>query len=171
VPINNNVVQRAPATQYDGTNSSEILAASSVGAEIVSEEDDVLVISTTYLGTSTYHVGDWITVSGGKIASEDFEAQFRIIEDAPTTPDQAAGVSSVPSLVGNAQTTVPVTISPAFPNTSYSVAPVITGGVNLLSSLSVLSTSKISGSQVDVVVKNTGLLTLAGASVLVVAVA
>jgi hypothetical protein len=86
---------------------------------------------------------------------------------APTT---ALGIASVPSLLGSAQTTVQVTIRPTLPNNTYNVAAALSGAVNLLASLSVLSISKVSGSRADVVVRNTGLLTLAGALVVVNAV-
>lgn len=93
-----------------------------------------------------------------------------VVSAALPPPVLAVGVATVPSLLGNTQTTVQVTITPTMPDTSYTAVAVITGGVALLASLSVLSTTKVSGSRVDVVVRNTGLLTLAGASVLVVAV-
>lgn len=88
----------------------------------------------------------------------------------PEPPAIALGVASVPSLLGNTQVTVPVTIKPTLASTSYTPVAVLLGSSSLLATLSVVSTTAVSESQVDVVVQNTGLLTIAGGSVLVAAV-
>jgi hypothetical protein len=85
----------------------------------------------------------------------------------PEPPAIALGVASVPSLLGNTQVTVPVTIKPTLASTSYTPVAVLLGSS---ATLSVVSTTAVSESQVDVVVQNTGLLTIAGGSVLVAAV-
>jgi len=82
----------------------------------------------------------------------------------------ALGIATVPTLLGNSQTTVQVTITPTFADTDYQASAVLTGAVSLLASLSVLSTTVFSASRVDVVVRNTGLLSLSGASCLVAAI-
>lgn len=82
----------------------------------------------------------------------------------------ALGVNSVPTLLGAAQATVQVAIKPTFADTNYQATAVVTGAVNLLASLSVLSVTVVNGTRVDVVVRNTGLLSLSGASVLVSAI-
>jgi hypothetical protein len=82
----------------------------------------------------------------------------------------AAGVNTVPTLGAGASTTVSVTIKPTLPSTSYTVAAFVVGGLNLLGNLQVTGTSVISTSQVNVTVQNTGLLSLGGASVCVIAV-
>lgn len=178
-----NLVQRYYTLQYTGSNSADILEAFQTiwnAADIQSEGGGVLEIQTyAPPGVVTINTDDHIvfqaSASGDQVQAwlspADVSAQFIQVEPLSPTPDQSAGVATIPSLIGNAQTTVSVTLNPAFPDTSYSVASVISGGASLLASLSILSTTKTSGSQVDVVVKNTGLLTLAGASLLVIAVA
>lgn len=82
----------------------------------------------------------------------------------------AAGTNTVPTLGAGASTTVSVTIKPTLPSTSYTVAAFLLGGVNLLGNLQVTGTAVISTSQVNVTVQNTGILSLGGASVCVIAI-
>lgn len=81
------------------------------------------------------------------------------------------GVASVPSLVLAATTTVPVTLVPGFANTSYTAYGQIIGTGVLVNNLAVQSMTNTSGTVVSVVVKNNGLTTLTGASVMVHATA
>lgn len=79
----------------------------------------------------------------------------------------SAGTGAVPSLIANQQTTVQVTLRAAMADTDYEAVAVLIGGVSLLAALSIVSTTVVSATRVDVVVRNTGLITLAGATVLV----
>ena len=81
----------------------------------------------------------------------------------------SVGMAPTPALALGGQATVQVAITPPMPNTSYTVAASVTGGTNVLAALSVLSTTIVSGSRVDVVVKATGILSLGAGQVLVVA--
>lgn len=80
------------------------------------------------------------------------------------------GIATIPSLNAAGQTTVQVTLKPTLASTAYTATAVVTGTVSLLAALSVQSVAAVSGSRADVVVKNTGLVTLAGGQVQVTAV-
>ncbi|MGW3153994.1 hypothetical protein [Streptomyces sp. NPDC001089] len=82
----------------------------------------------------------------------------------------SAGKGTVPTLLASATANVVVTLKPGFADTSYSPAAQVVGGVNLLSALSIQSTTVTTKDTVTVVVKNTGLVSLGGATVLVTAI-
>lgn len=82
----------------------------------------------------------------------------------------AIGVAAVPSL-GAGVTSAPfaVTLRPGMPSAAYTPYAVLVGSVTLLGGLSLISATVVDASTVNVVVKNTALVTLAGGSVLVFA--
>lgn len=86
-------------------------------------------------------------------------------------PDQlGAGTGVVGTLVLNATQTLQVPLQPVLPTTPTNATAVVSGGaVSVLANLQVQSVTPVSGSRVDVVVKNVGVVTIAGATVLVVA--
>lgn len=85
-------------------------------------------------------------------------------------PTLSAGSAAVPTLLGSASAVVAVTLKLGMGSTDYQAVPVLTGAANLLGSLSITATSIVSGTAVNVTVQNTGLLSLTGATVLVVAI-
>lgn len=166
------------AVQYTGSNGSEVDGFCDDWS-FVSESGGVLTLNSLPSGNFTVTTGQWVVSTYGQCQIFANEAAWRAIYidyatkadlGTATMPVTAIGVASVPTLLGATQTTVQVTIRPTLPSTSYSVASAVTGAVNLLASLSVLSTTVVSTSRVDVVVRNTGLLSLTGASVIVTAV-
>lgn len=86
-------------------------------------------------------------------------------------PNQlGAGSGVVGSLVLNATQTIQVPLKPDLGTTPYTATAVVSGGaVSVLANLQVQSVTAVSGSRVDVLVKNVGVATIAGATVLVVA--
>lgn len=83
----------------------------------------------------------------------------------------AAGFGAIPApLIGNATTTIQVTIKPTMPSTAYQAQATLAGSSNILGSLSIQSVTVVSPSRVDVVVKNTGVVSLNGGSVIVYAI-
>lgn len=78
------------------------------------------------------------------------------------------GVAAVPSLIVNQTATLQITISPTMPSTSYTAYSKLFAGISI-TGLTINSTTVVSASRVDVVVQNLGLITLAGANVLVFA--
>ncbi len=81
----------------------------------------------------------------------------------------SVGMAPTPALALGATATVQVPIVPAMPNTTYTASATISGGTNVLANLSVQSTTVVSASRVDVVVKANGILSLGAGQVLVVA--
>lgn len=92
----------------------------------------------------------------------------RIAAAAPA-PTLAVGYAVTPSLGIGASATVNVDMVPALPDSGYNVAVALAGSSQLLGALAILSATVAGSAQVDVVVQNNGLLTLAGATVLVTA--
>lgn len=176
--------------EYDGTNSADLLDFMQTNVPagdgpwyIFNEADGLLEFawdSTTVpqFGYLAVNQGGGLLVAGGvsaqAVGPEWSNFYLPVTSFAPSgvaeNPVLGSGITSVPSLNGGASTTVNVPITPELPDTSYTAAAVLIGGTALLASLTVTSTSKISGAQVDVTVQNTGLLPLSGASVLVAAV-
>jgi hypothetical protein len=88
---------------------------------------------------------------------------------AITNPTLAVGYAVTPSLIIGASATVAVPMVPSLPDAGYNVAVALAGSAQLLGGLAILSATVAGSAQVDVVVQNNGLLTLAGATVLVTA--
>lgn len=86
----------------------------------------------------------------------------------------SGGRAPVPTLVGLATTVIPVELKPPMPDATFAASAFITtngvGGLNLLGTLEVQGCAVVDSSHVNVTVKNTGLVQLAGAYAVVVAV-
>lgn len=192
-----------PAVRYDAGNAAEVIglcmAYPTPNATLTHSIDANGTIKFTM--TNIYdvqevfvRVGEWVLpdVFGGFVpvvlTPERFAAYYmtpeRVVDSNPCRAALAvasragggAGVSGpIPALLGNATTTLRVTLRPTMPSTAaYDVNAFIVGSsTSLLASLSVQSVTKIAEADgtskfVDVVVRNTGLVTLtAGAQVLV----
>jgi hypothetical protein len=79
------------------------------------------------------------------------------------------GYAVTPSLIIGASATVAVPMVPALPDAGYNVAVALAGSSQLLGALAILSATVVDADTVNVVIQNNGLLTLAGATVLVTA--
>lgn len=84
-------------------------------------------------------------------------------------PALAVGYAVTPNLIVGASATVTVPMVPSLPDAGYNVAVALSGSAQLLGALQILSATVVSASSVDVSVRNNGLLTLGGATVLVTA--
>lgn len=82
------------------------------------------------------------------------------------TPVRSVGVAPVGALLLNASTTIPVTLTPAMPDTSYTPHARLFAGISI-TGLQINSVTVVSTSVVDVVVQSVGVATLAGANVMV----
>lgn len=86
----------------------------------------------------------------------------------------AGGQASIPAMTAGQTRVVRVTLKPSLPDVSYSPTGFVTssgvGGLNLLGSIEVQGVAIVDRSNVDVTVKNTGLLSLSGAYANVIAV-
>lgn len=169
-------VHSVEAIQYDGSNDAEVIAAAeafftlvNTGVNFVSGAvvaNEVVITTDQYVMTAIA-VGSWLIRDRTEVYTTT-DAYQNINYDV--TPVVALGIAAVPTLAGSAQATVHVTINPPMPNDNYNAAAVLSGGVGLLSKLSIVSVTVVNESTVDVVVDNTGLLQLSGASVIVNAV-
>lgn len=175
------VVPLNRAVQYDGTNSADIDAAIP-DLTIVSETGGLLTIESNggqhaapvggyFLYNSTGVVYDGIT-------SASFEDTYQVIPEPATVAALEEDLASLPPALGaigaatfgaigpSQNAVVPVTLTPAMPDTDYTIGtPVIFGGTNL-GALTIVSTTVVDTDTVNVTINNGGLVSL-GASVLV----
>lgn len=172
-----------PFMTYDGSNAAAIFSTGSDGQQgtwTYNEDNDILTIRCTY-DVDVYE--EWaapvdgvflLRPSGGiaqGLTPEEFTASYAVVAETWNEPvSNSMGIDDVPTLGANATATVDVELKPAMPNTNYNVAAVVTGGLNVLGNLDILSSTVTDESHVSVVVKNTGLLSLGGGKVLVHAV-
>jgi len=186
----------APVTysiRYTGSNSADI-NIQVPNISIVSEVNGVLTLDVNgnHLPVPT---GDWILFNGnGVSALPDFlyvkewvcNATCSEIAGLPALVDdvsdlgsdvsalagvfvRAVGVAPVPSLLASATANVNVQLQPAMPDASYAAYATLFAGIGI-GALQVNSITVVDVDTVTVVVENTGLLTLAGANVMVHAI-
>lgn len=173
-----NVVEKVGAIQYTGSNSAEIDSLIT-NFDIVSESGGVLTAeSPTGNAVPTINTGNWISYSQGAVVSVQSNTEFNnsyirnaIYSDlAAVSGVLSAGVKECPLLVvGN--TTVSVDLIPAMPSSSYTANAQLFASVSVLSNLAISSVTVVDADTVDVVVNNTGLVSLTGANILVTATA
>lgn len=176
---------RVVSVKYDGTNSALVMTmlgnlGFGGGYTLAVADANHMVCTRVAAPDLEIPVNMWATLSPDSVlqivTESEMLRQYKTLDQmavdlAGATPAVIAiGVGTVPAMLLNAQATVQVTIAPAFANTSYNVATVLSSQTGLLANVSIVSSTKVSGSRVDVVVKNTGLASLAG-TVLVAAVA
>lgn len=176
------VVTTLYAVQYDGTNSSDIIALDEFDFNNASESSGTWSFQSPPDSTSyTFHTGDWVLYAQNQVmqakTNMEFEREYSCNALCPdlevfSTGEQirSMGVAPVPSLVLNASTTVNVTLSPPMPDDSYTAYASKFAGVSI-TDLTINSVTVVDEDTVQVAVQNTGLVTLAGANVLVHAVA
>lgn len=180
-----NAVAKLHAVQYDGTNSGDI-AALDPGFDFNNDTENAGVWTFQSPPDSTLYVvntGNWIVYSQGQVFYVKTENEYdrewdcnitcsdlntTLQESAPTV--QAMGVAAVPALLLSGSANVDVTLQPAMPDSSYTAYASKFAGVSL-TDLQINSVTVVDEDTVTVNVSNVGLLTIAGASVLVHAVA
>lgn len=173
-----NIVERKHAVQYDGTNSGDIDNLFSLNT--ISETGGVWTFESPP-GSSTYvaNTSDWIVFfqnsAYGTFSPTAFDNFFRcnaecddLLNLATGVSVKSVGVAPVPTLLLGGSATVAVQLSPAMADASYSARAFKFAGVSL-TDLSIDSVTVVDADTVNVAVSNVGLLTLAGASVLVTA--
>lgn len=180
-----NAVATLYAVQYDGTNSGDIAALDAFDFNNATESGGTWTFqsppdSTTY----TFHTGDWVLYAQNQVMQSrtniDFLREYscnalcadvEALEALAVTPKvQSMGVAPVPSLILNASTTVTVTLHPAMPDDTYTAYASKFAGISI-TDLVINSVTVVDEDTVQVAVQNTGLVTLAGANILVHAVA
>lgn len=174
----------AKSIQYTGSNSADILAQAP-SIEFVSEEGSVLTLDN--LGrTLILSVNTWIIWKPGivdTLSPTQFSTEWgcaALCDDLATVASdldtavteqfiRAMGIAQVPSLLASGTANVNVQLQPAMPNASYSAYASLFAGISI-TGLQVNSVTVVDADTVTVQVENTGLITLAGASVMVHAI-
>lgn len=192
------IVDKRWAVKYTGSNSAEIDALITQ-FDIVSESGGTLTF-TSNSSNFTATTNQWIVYLQGMVfgvfSQSDFDnffscnascADITTLQSSISSNSSAittlqgqlttvtsglvrsVGVAPVPTLIASASATIQVTITPAMPNTTYNAYPKLFAGISIVG-LQINSTTIVSTTRVDVVVQNVGLVSLAGANVLVYAV-
>lgn len=177
-----NVVSTLLAVQYTGSNSGDIAALDQFDFNNASESAGVWTFqsppdSTTFV----VQTNDWILYAQNqvflRVPNSEFLTNYScnsLCADvealSSATAVRAIGCAPVPSLVLSASTTVAVTLQPAMPDSSYTAYAALFAGISI-TSLQINSVTVVDEDTVNVVVQNVGLVTLAGATVTVHAVA
>lgn len=172
------------ATQYVGTNGTDVLAlvqgitqySGNVWSVISDDATTVTLLEAgpTLSAVWTVTVGQWVVcdMSFGIIAilgADKYAVRYNQISTVVAEAIRDAGsigVANVPALSAGI-IAVPVQIKPAQADTSYVATASLSASASVLGSLSIDSVVKTSGSVVTVTVRNSGLLTLSGAIVIV----
>lgn len=172
-----NIVERRHAVQYDGANSGDIDALFALNT--VSEAGGVWTFESPP-GSSTFtaNTNDWIVYAQNMALATHTPTAFNtfyscnaVCEDveglASGTSVRAAGVAPIPTLtVLNPDATVAVQLTPSMPDAGYTASAYTFAGV-ALGDLEVNSVTVVDADTVNVSVSNTGLVSIAGANVLV----
>ena len=165
--------KKYPSVKYDGTNSSEVLTVyglSGHSCSIVSESGGVLVINDATIGVNfTINSGEWTYIDPADSNQHGETITNTVFSDQFFKTEVSAGIAGVPTLLLSQSATVTVTLKIPFFDTSYTAIAMISGSLNLLGALQINSVTIVDEDTVNVVVQNTGLVTLSGASVVVVA--
>jgi hypothetical protein len=183
-----NVVDTLLGVQYDGTNSADIIALDVFDFNNSSEAAGVWTFQSPPESTVfVVHTGEWILFAQNQVLSRVSDADFNnnyscnvlcsdveplvsAVESLAAGVVRAMGVAAVPSLILNATANVDVTLQPAMADSGYDAYASLFAGVSL-SNLQINSVTVVDQNTVTVAVQNVGLVTLAGASVMVHAVA
>lgn len=186
-----NVVDTLRAVQYDGTNSGDI-AALDPGFDFNNDTEVGGVWSFQSPPDATAHVvptGSWILYGQNQVFYVKTNTEFGLQNDCNITcadldnalegaldglPEgvmvRSFGVAAVPTLLLSTSANVDVQLQPAMPDTNFTAYASKFAAVSLVD-LAINSVTIIDNDTVRVNVSNTGLITLAGASVTVHAVA
>lgn len=186
-----NIVTALTAVQYDGTNSSDIVALDP-GFTLNNQTEVGGVWSFNSPPDSTFYTvdtNDYIVFGQNQVfyvwTPAEYELQYQCnitCEDLDAALSgalaevpggemiRAYGVGAVPTLLLSTSADVDVTLQPAMPDTSFTAYANKFASVSLVD-LAINSVTIIDEDTVRVNVSNTGLVTLAGASVSVHAVA
>lgn len=173
-----NVINSMRAVQYDGTNSSDIIALDEFNFDNSSEANGVWSFQSPPESTLfVVQTNDWILYTQNQVmlrsSPNEFASQYScntLCEDVAAPAAQAIGVAPIPELAPDATADVDVTLQPALADSLYDAYAQTFAGVSL-ADLAVTSVTVVDEETVTVGVHNTGLQTLAGATVLVHAVA
>ena len=171
--------RRVECIQYTGSNGADVVALlnaiqtntvwtvkSQSGASVILTPGSSMLMLNDY----TVPMNNWMVCAPGvgvvEIATDARYKSAYITQNDITTPRYGGlGLMSLPGL-STGQAPFDVTIRPTQPDMNYRAESFLSGSLNLLGTLSIVSTTKKNESTVTVVVKNTG-LAVTGAALLV----
>lgn len=163
--------------QYNTANSSEIVTFLETYGEdwyVVSEAAGILTLNIVGdpIPNMVVNNTEWIVLLGPLNGQNPFDVSAITVaefNDAYFKVEMSGGWGSVPSLLLSQSTTVDVTLKLPFFDTNYSAIAFISGGLSLIGNLQITSITVIDEDTVRVGIQNTGLVTLSGANVGVLA--
>lgn len=179
------VVPRNRAVLYDGTNSGDIDALITDFA-IISESGGSIVIESGG-GQHTCPIGGFFVFNEAGtvydvIANQSaFDGRFHVMALAAEVEALGVSIDSLPAVVGAAgaatfsgllslgTTVVPVTITPAMPDTGYTPHATVFGSPTILGNIDITDIDVVDEDTVNVTIENTS-LGLLGGTVMVVAI-
>lgn len=189
------IVDGRRTIKYSGSNSSDIISAVGGDCSLVSESGGTLVLNSSSTNW-TIHTNDqvvyWQHMIVNVFDQSTFDFFFAIdalasdltainssittltsqvnsLAAGSTSSARSVGLKESPTLLFSQSTTVAVDIIPAMPDTSYTPVAQLVAPSTALGSLSITSVSVVDADTVNVVVQNSGLVSLSGVHILVVA--
>lgn len=171
-----NVAKKLFAVQYTTTNSSEIITFLETYGEdwyVVSEAAGVLTMNVVGdpIANVVMNNTNWIVQNavGDQNVFDIPVFTNTVFINRYFRTEMSGGWGSVPTLLLSQSTTVDVTLKLPFFDTNYAAIAFISGGLDLLGGLNITSVTVIDEDTVRVGIQNTGLVTLSGANVGVLA--
>lgn len=168
--------------QYDGTNSAAILSLAEKATayepwSIDSETGGVLILEFDQGGPDTVSIneGEFCLFVPHLMQFQVWPAgiyadRYGNYED-DLLPEivLSAGSIATPLLGASASTTLGVPVAPAQPSSVYEVTATLAGSAALLNDLEITAVAIVDADTVNVTVRNNGLVSLGGATVIVAA--
>lgn len=176
MPTPVNIVAKYNAIQYDGTNSAQIDSLIT-DFDIISESGGTLLFtssSAVYSCPTNNHVVYTQGAVTACMTPTEYDRAFTCNLLCSDTGSfltgqavRATGVAQVGALLLNQTITIPVTLTPSMPSSTYTANALLFAGSISITGLQINSVTIVSASVVNVVVQSVGVATLAGANVLV----
>lgn len=171
------VTKKYDSIQYDGTNGSYIAGTWNTYITFVSDNGTTFVYQDGDDTNRNVSVGNWLTQQMGVGDSfpaletnSEYLARWVPVPEAQTFDlTLAAGYALTPTILASASANVAVDLDTTMSGTGYEASAVLAGAASLLGSLAITGVSITDNNTVTVTVQNNGVVSLAGATVIVAA--
>lgn len=168
------VTQYAESLQYNGSNGT-FICGTWANVNLVSDTGSVLVYEDGNTDQFTVNNGEWLikVLPFGEptniLTNTQYEARYTKLHEEQVFA-LATGYALTPSITGSGGTAnVAVELDTTMSGTSYQAKSVLAGTSTLLADLEITSVSITDTDTVTVTVRNNGLVSLSGATVIVTA--
>lgn len=169
------VVQPLYSIQYDGTNASYVCGTWNTAISLFSDNGTEMVFADGDNGSHhAVELGEWLVqgypaeIVPTVFTDAQYEDRYRDLPQAAGLT-LAAGYALTPTILASASANVAVNLDTAMSGTSYEVTAVLAGAASLLGSLAITAVAITDADTVTVTVQNNGIVSLAGATVIVCA--